>query len=220
VRRCPFHSFNLVRLLDLLEAAALWADATADQELAAKANAARDAFRGVRGEIALVDAETQKELLRLTELQYDRSTRLTDALQTQLFTIRGWAITLWVGIAGFAVQQHRWDLAALDALVSCLFALVDAQHGVLSQRARDSAVEAEHITASYFTALTLGVDSPGARREFVEAVSSHQFGLYEQLAGFRMSDLLQVSLWSGLRTMYVILFGAALVLAVLLGLFH
>ncbi len=96
-------------------------------------------------------------------------------------TIRGWNVTLWLGLLGFAFDRDLWQLGALAVAVTAVLALVDAYHANLYDQAVQHARSIEDISAMYFAFLNHGDDDPGALKELRVRLAGHRFGLYTNL---------------------------------------
>src|SRR5689334_10503466 len=113
----------------------------------------------------MTDAE-QKELVRVLEVDYEKTTKLTEGVVGSSFTIRGWGIALISALIGLTFQASRWEIAALAIVVTLLIALTDAYHSWLYGKILRHAQNIEHILALYYASLARGADDPRARREF------------------------------------------------------
>jgi hypothetical protein len=72
--------------------------------------------------------DQQRELIRLLELDYEKTTKLNEGFVSSGFTIRGWGVALTSALIGLTVQAHLWPIAALAAVLAILIALIDGYH--------------------------------------------------------------------------------------------
>lgn len=49
-----------------------------------------------------------QKMLDLVELDYNQTSEFVRGVLGTATTIRGWAITIWLALAGFSVQQDQW----------------------------------------------------------------------------------------------------------------
>lgn len=163
------------------------------------------------------DIDRQKELIRLVELDYERTTRFVQSLVTTGTTLRGWAITLWVGAIGVSFTTHQGVLSLLAAAVIAVFGLVDAYHSWLYEQAMRHARRVERVSALYFASLSRGDDDPDLQEDAQTAIEGHQFGLYTTFRRFHWRDLWFVRPRPFFRYLYPALIGVAFVAALWLG---
>jgi hypothetical protein len=155
--------------------------------------------------------KTQAELLRLVELDYEKTTKLTEGTISSGFTIRGWAITLTSALIGLAFQARLWQVAMLAAFLVLLFALVDGYHSWLYARALKQTASIEGILSAYFARLARGKDDPDATSEFEAALLAHQFGRFSQTQQFTLRSLWEARPKAVLLPLYAALLCGALV---------
>ena len=153
-----------------------------------------------------------KELLRLLELDYEKTAKLSEGLVTSGFTIRGWAITLTSALVGVAFQNHLWQLAAAVVL---LFALADGYQSWLYSRVMAHAESIERTFGAYYSSLARAGDLD-AQREFRVALYAHSFGRFADAKRFSLNCLSEIPPKLVFAVMYVTLLictiaGAALI---------
>jgi len=73
----------------------------------------------------------QPELVRVLELDYEKTTKLIEGIVSSSFTIRGWGIALISALIGLTFQAQRWEIAGLAIVVTFLIAFVDGYHSWL-----------------------------------------------------------------------------------------
>jgi hypothetical protein len=161
--------------------------------------------------------DSEKERLRLVELDYANTNDFVKSVVTTSATIRSLALTIWLGLVGFAVQQRLWELGVLAAVVAVLFLFLDGYHGWLYEEALKHARAAEKVTARYYNALSRGEDDPDAVLDFRVELRFHRFGLFSNLRHFQVPDLLAARPPLLYRVLYPTLVGVAVLVAVLVG---
>ncbi|MGI8810694.1 MAG: hypothetical protein ACR2KK_23160 [Acidimicrobiales bacterium] len=134
------------------------------------------------------EGESLKALVNLIDLDYQRTTAFIESIVGTGTTIRGWGVTLWLGLLGFAIDRHRWQLAMLAGVVTVAIALADAYHASLYRQALDHARMAENISARYFALLNHGDDDPDAESDLRVQLAGYRYGLYTNLWKFRLRD--------------------------------
>ena len=117
----------------------------------------------------MTDTE-QKELVRLLELDYEKTTKLIEGIIGSSFTVRGWGIALISALIGLTFQAARWEIAGLAIVATFLIALVDGYHSWLYSKILRHAQKIEAIVTLYYASLARGEDDPRARREFEVAI--------------------------------------------------
>lgn len=146
--------------------------------------------------------DNERERVRLVEVDYANTSDFIKSVVTISSTIRGVAVTIWLALLGFSVQQGLWELAVLAAIVAAVFWLLDGFHGWLYAEALTHARAAEKVTSLYFNALSRGEDNKRALTDFRAELRSHRFGLYNNIRAFRPRDLLMARP----RVFYVVLY--------------
>jgi hypothetical protein len=157
------------------------------------------------------------ERLRLLEVDYDHTNDFVKSVVSTGATLRGLGLTLWLGLVGFAVQQNLWELSGLAAVVALMFFVLDGYHGWLYAQAFTHLRETETVISSYYTTLSRGSDDDTVALEFLGALRSYRFGLYEGITAFQWTDLMQARPQLLYRYLYPFLIGLALLLTVLLA---
>ncbi|MDQ6614395.1 MAG: hypothetical protein M3083_06535 [Actinomycetota bacterium] len=162
-------------------------------------------------------SETERERVRLVEVDYDHTNDFIKSVISTGATLRGLALTIWLGLVGFAVQQSLWELSALAALVAVIFLAVDGYHGWLYEEALQHARAAEKVTSRYYDSLSRGEDDEDALLDFREELRFHRFGLFSNLHPFVWRDLLEARPKLLYRLLYPSLFGVAALVTVLVA---
>src|ERR1700677_276751 len=137
----------------------------------AGARPARAGKGGVRGRTRSRERremvnDSESERVRLVEVDYANTSDFIKSVVTTGATIRGLAVTIWLALVGFSVQQGLWELAALAGIVAAVFWLLDGYHGWLCAEALTHARAAEKVTSLYFNALSRGEDNKRALTDF------------------------------------------------------
>ncbi len=130
-----------------------------------------------------------KELVRLVELDYERTAKFIEGVIGTSAAIRGLLVTAWLAVVTLAVNTSRWALAAVSLAVVIVFGLVDAYHSWLYHQALQHAIELESISRTYYAALARGGDDPDAEEDLEVHLQAHRLGVYSNLRRFRMKDL-------------------------------
>lgn len=139
----------------------------------------------------MTDAE-RKELLRILELDYEKTTKSIEGVISTTFTIRGWGVTLVSALIGFTFQTGRWEISALAAVIALLVAVMDGYHSWLYAKLLQQAHNVERVLRLYYGALARGEDDPQATREFEVAILAHRFGRFSEMQPFRFRSLLEI----------------------------
>jgi hypothetical protein len=155
-------------------------------------------------------SDNERERVRLVEVDYANTSEFIKSVVTTGATIRGLAVTIWLALVGFSVQQGLWELAALAGIVAAVFWLLDGYHGWLCAEALTHARAAEKVTSLYYNALSRGEDSERALTGFRTELRTYRFGLYLNIRAFRLGDLLLARP----RVFYLVLYPVLIALAV------
>jgi hypothetical protein len=158
--------------------------------------------------------DNERERLRLVEVDYASTTDFIKSVDTTATTIRGLAVTIWLALVGFSVQQSIWELAALASIVAAAFLLLDGYHGWLCAEAEKHARAAETVTSRYYEALSSGEDEDDALLDFQEELRFHRFGLFLNIHAFGFGDLRAARPVLLYRLLYPVLIGLAVVVAI------
>lgn len=165
----------------------------------------------------MTDSGDRKELVRLVELDYERTAEFINGVTTTTATIRGWAITIWLAILGIGLDQELWQMALLAAVSASVFLLLDGYHAWLYSEALAHAAKLERLSGRYFDALGRGADDEDVELDFRVALQAHRFGMYRNFRRFRPKDLLFVKPYVFFRFFYPFLIGTALLATLLLA---
>jgi hypothetical protein len=142
------------------------------------------------GDVVGPGDEIEKEKVRLLEADLAQSNEFVKGVLSTSATIRGSAITIWLALLGFSVQQSIPTLAVLAAIVAVAFWLADGYHGWLYGEAFVHAQRIERLLASYYDDLSRRSDSPTAHVRFTAKLRAHRYGLYSRLhRGFNLKQL-------------------------------
>jgi hypothetical protein len=125
-------------------------------------------------------------MLDLVQLDYDQTSEFVRGVLATATTIRGWAITIWLALAGFSVQQDEWILSALGVLIAVAFYVMDAYHLNLYRQGLSHLQSLERLYADYYGALSRAEFDPGAIEEFMIDLEAHRFGFYRRLGPFSL----------------------------------
>ena len=213
-----FHKLFIPRLLRSIVA---WAASAGLMEIAQRALLAFNAYTAAvanlegqqvpDGTLSLTD--TLKELIRVIELDYDRTAKVIDGVLGTSATIRGLLITAWVAVITLAFDVTRWALAAISIAIVVIFGLLDAYHSCLYQEALGHAEELEGISQAYYSAIALGEDDPDADFDLQVSLQAYanRFGVYHSLHRFTAKDLR----FARPRIFFTILYPALLAVSVI-----
>lgn len=153
------------------------------------------------------------ELVRVLELDYEKTTKLIEGIVSSSFTIRGWGIALISALIGLTFQAGLWEIAAVAAIVTFLIAFVDGYHAWLYGQVLRHAQNVEHVIGLYYASLARGEDDPDAGRDFEIAILSHRFGRFAEISKFSLGALRNARP----RLVIVILYITLLVCAIISG---
>jgi len=149
------------------------------------------------------------ELVRLVELDYEKTTKLIEGVVATSFTIRGWGIALISALIGFTFQTQHREIAVLAAVVTCLIAVMDGYHSWLYAKLLQQAQNAERVLSLHYTALSRGEDDPAARREFEVAILAHRFGRFAEIQRFSLKSFREIRPRVMFLGLYATLFACA-----------
>ena len=134
--------------------------------------------------------DTQKEQIRIVELDYEQTTKLVEGLVGTSATIRGWGITLVAALIGLTFQTGLWQLAALSAVATVLIWLMDTYHTWIYAKILRHAQNIERVLGLYYASLARGDDDPDAQVDFQVALRAHRFGRFAEFRRFGLKSLL------------------------------
>lgn len=140
-------------------------------------------------EDALLTGRT-KELVRIVELDSERTAKFIEGVIGTSATLRGILLTAWVAVITLAFDTGRWTLAAASFGIVVVFGVLDAYHSWLYYQALGHAVKLEELSGWYHRALAKGLDKPRDDIDFQVKLQDDPFGLYNSLQGkFTWKDL-------------------------------
>jgi hypothetical protein len=126
-----------------------------------------------------------QEMLRLVELDYQRTTEFISGVVGTTATLRGWGVTLWVAVVGVAVDHSAPGLALVGSLIAVVFFILDGYHAWLYGTAQEHAASLERISSAYYNSLGRGKGEEYSALRLQTELQSHRFGLYQNLGKFR-----------------------------------
>jgi hypothetical protein len=158
-----------------------------------------------------------KELVRIVELDYDRTSKFIEGVIGTSAAIRGLLVTAWLAVITLAFNTSRWTLAVVSFAVVVIFGLIDAYHSWLYDQALRHAIDLESVSGGYYGALARGGDDPDAEDDLQAHLQAHRFGVYRNLRRFRMRDLRFARPKIFFQVLYPALLVASVSAAVILG---
>jgi hypothetical protein len=163
------------------------------------------------------DQEPISSLMALIKVDYERTAKFIEGIVGLEMTIRGWTVTLWLGLLGFGFDRDLWQLGVLAVVVTAVLALLDAYHANLYNQAVQHARAIEDISAMHFAFLNHGDDDPDALEELYVRLAGHRFGLYTNLWAFRLRDVIYARPVVFFRLVYPIMLAIAAVCAFIIS---
>lgn len=133
-------------------------------------------------------ADRDQELIELVERDYAHTGEFIRSVVGTSATVRGWAVTIWLALIGFAFDRPLGELAILAAIVVVAFAIIDAYHARLYVQALAHAARLERVVAAYYSALTLAEDDPDALDDFHDELDAFRPGLYGSFRRLGVSE--------------------------------
>lgn len=167
----------------------------------------------------MTDEKRRAELIRLLERDYDQTSEFIRSIVGTTSTTRGWAVTVWLGILGFAIQQNEAALALLGSFILAPFALLDAYHAWLYGQALRHARSIENLAAAYYRAVESGEDDETLWLDLDADLAAHRFGLYSQFRRFQLPEIASARPQLVFRYFYPGLFATGLLVSLLILLF-
>jgi hypothetical protein len=158
-----------------------------------------------------------RELIRLVELDYERTAQFINGVLATGSTFRGWAVTIWLAVLGIAFSQDVWSLGLLASIVAIVFMLIDGYHAWLYTEAEAHANQLERTSAAYHEWLIRGADDPDRTMDFQVQLESYRFGLYRNLKVFRFRDFRHVRPRIVFRFFYPFLVVVGILAAIVVG---
>jgi hypothetical protein len=217
-----FHKLYIPRLLRSIWA---WANAAKLPEVATAAKQSLDTYleavAGLLGQPTpgddVLGLAATKELIRVIELDYDRTSKFIEDVLGTSATIRGLLVTAWVAVLTFAFDVSKWSLAAVSFAIVVVFGVLDAYHSWLYTEALGHAADLEEVSETYYGALALGGDDPDSALDLQVSLQDHHFGIYRSLTRFRIRDLAAVRPQIFFAVLYPALLTVSVICAVVLA---
>jgi hypothetical protein len=127
--------------------------------------------------------------LDLLKLDYEQTSEFIQGVLSVSNSLRGWAITLSLGLVGFGFDRHSVGLCVIAVAVSVTFAALDGYHGWLYSEAVHHLNGLERIWRLYYTSLGPTGGDPLAARQLKVAFGSHVFGFLSRIPPFSLGRL-------------------------------
>jgi hypothetical protein len=166
----------------------------------------------------MTDEKRRAELMRLVERDYDQTSDFIRSIVGTTSTTRGWAVTVWLAVLGFAIQQSEAGLALLGSLILAPFYLLDAYHSWLYGQALRHARGIENLAAAYYRAVESGEDDEALWPDLDADLAAHRFGLYSHFRRFQLPEITSARPQLVFRYFYPGLFVTGLLAALLIAL--
>jgi hypothetical protein len=219
-----FLQFHTQNLGNIMRDISIWAASAGQPEIERRAKQALEAYDKARPDLAAqqasglkVQPDTMKELVRLVELDYDRTAKFIDGVLGTSATIRSLLITAWVAVLTLAFDTSRWALGAMSFAIIVVFGVLDAYHSTLYQRALTHAVERESASQGYYETLIFGDDYPDARANLMSDLELQEFGVYRNIHKVSIPDLRSARPQTLFSVMYPALLAVSLIATIILA---
>jgi hypothetical protein len=155
------------------------------------------------GIIAEMNDYAQNELVRVLELDYEKTISVIESTISSSFTIRGWGVTLISALIGLTFEARHWEIAVLACVVTLLVAFVDAYHSWVYAKVLQHANSIERVIRSYYAFLARGDVDKQAQTEFLVKIMAHRFGRFTEIrTGFSLSSLREARPRAVIPTLY------------------
>jgi hypothetical protein len=148
----------------------------------------------------------RKELNALIDREHDLALKFVDGVVASSFTIRGWAITGWGALLGFAVQQNQVRFAYVAIGAISAFYVIDAYHGWLYAEAVRYVRSIERLIELRYKLLARG-DDADLEQDLEIELRVFRPGMLSQLQHFHLR-----SIWSARPALVYRVFYPSLVL--------
>jgi hypothetical protein len=186
-----FHASYVPRLLRQIT---VWAAAEGLEPVETAARAAADIYTeasAIHAAVLALEHVDVREMIRLVELDYERTAAFSDGLVQREAAVRGLAVTVWVATLGFAFDRTSWPLAVLAAAASIAFALLDAYYSAVFVQLQTHLVALERLSATYYRSLRSPQDND-ALADLALAFEEYRFGHRRPLRRVHFRDLFSV----------------------------
>lgn len=130
-----------------------------------------------------------RELVRLVELDYERTTKFIEGVIGTAGTTRGLLLTAWGAVIALAFDTSRWTLAVAGFVIVAVSGLLDIYHSWLYNQALGQATKLEEISQQYHKTLARGADDPDSQIDLRVALNHHYFGVYSNIHEFSWKKL-------------------------------
>lgn len=122
--------------------------------------------------------EVDEERIRLAEADLARTNEFIKGVLTVSAALRGSAITLWLALLGFALNQHVSALALLAIAAALVMWVADVYHGWLYAEALKHARSLETLLSDYYSTLSRYRDNPRELTRFRGKLRAQRLGLF------------------------------------------
>jgi hypothetical protein len=164
----------------------------------------------------MTDAE-RKEMLRLVELDYQRTSDLIERLTGIGTALRGAVIAAWVAIIAFAVNGKPIYGLLASGLAAAVW-IADGYNAFVADTATDHARVVERISALYYGALARSEDDEDAFADLDVALAGLRFGIYTNLGRHHLRDIWFANPRTIFRGLYPVLIVGGIVVAAIVTL--
>jgi hypothetical protein len=129
-----------------------------------------------------------RQLAELVKFDYERTMAFIQGVVGVSANVRSIGIGGWFLLVAAAINNQRWELAAIALAAILVFGVIDAYHGWLYAHALDRATDMENALGEYARWLTRTADADlGATA--LAGLRGHEFGQLRNLPRFRIAML-------------------------------
>lgn len=158
-----------------------------------------------------------RERIRLVESDLQLTNEFIRGVIGTGTAVRGVAVTIWLALVGFAIQQQMASFSVLACLVALAFWLLDGYYGWLYTEGAIHARACETLLSEYYNAISRGDDNPRVVDRLRTNMRLQTFGLFLNFrSGYGLKQWWAARPVILYRTLYIAMFGLALAYSALL----
>lgn len=133
-------------------------------------------------------SEPSDPRVRLLEIDHENAVRIVDAAAKSLGIVRGWAVTVWLGLVAAALEIHNSLIAFLALVPLIAFGLHDGYLSWAYRVALAHARRVERVWQAVYDAASRGTSDETVRVEADAKIQAHRLGAIFEFRRFSRAE--------------------------------
>jgi hypothetical protein len=162
-------------------------------------------------------SETDDPRTRLLEIDHESAVRIVDSSLKTLSVVRGWSVTVWLGLVAAALQLDNPWIAFLAIVPIAVFALYDGYVSWAYRIALEHARRVERVWQAAYDAAGRGASDEAVATDASAKTQAHRLGAILQFPRFRRPFIRKIVPAARFWIVYAILAASAVGIGLVLA---